>query len=517
MAEVAARISGAVSATSNEDGQIRLKDRHTPELVFGFCGLMGSGVSKSVEILKDLLVKQYHYEDIQIVRVSDLIAECAKLVGENYNQDTKGAVRVEILQRIGTKLRGRFSASYLAKKCIERIASHRESSGGYHQDYRDLPLARRSAFIIDSLKHPEEIELLRTVYNDAFWLIAVFAPEDIREKRLKSIGVDAAKIPALIRRDRDDAPNWGQHVDETVRLADFFVRNDHQAEKPLRGTLARYLSLLFNTSVHTQTPDESAMSAATAAAARSACLSRQVGAAILSESNELLGVGWNDVPMFGGGLYHSHADDDHRCYRWGQKICHNDDRKASLYEKISTLLFEGGMISSGVSREAVKSILASTEIKRLIEYSRAVHAEMEAIISVARSQKGSLINSRMFVTTFPCHSCARHIVAAGVKEVVFIEPYSKSLATELHDDSVSSEDPRSSGKVIFRQYEGVAPRNAVRLFNHGKARKKDGKAIEIDPNLAEPVFLTALDGYAKMEQIVVKELLDEESKERPGE
>jgi len=494
----------------SEEGQVRLKDRHTAELVFGLCGLMGSGVSKTGQILQELLRKTYHYGDVQIIQVSKLIASCASLVGETYHEGLSEADRVETLQRIGTSLRGKYSPEYLAKKCIEKIATDRVTSGGYHAQHSDLPLARRSAFIIDSLKHPDEIRLLRTVYGDAFWLITVFAPEDIREKRLQALGVEASRIPTLIKRDRDDDPNWGQHVDETVQLADFFVRNDHQSINPLKTTLERYLSILFNTRVHTQTPEESAMSAATAAAARSACLSRQVGAAILSEKDELLGVGWNDVPAFGGGLYHSDEDDDHRCFRYGEKICHNDARKASLYDKISDMLVKKNMVAAGVTKEQLKELLSKTEIKRLIEYSRAVHAEMEAIISVARSQKGSLLRAKMFVTTFPCHSCARHIVAAGISEVIFIEPYSKSLATELHDDSVSSENPRSTGRVIFRQYEGVAPRNAVRLFNHGKDRKKAGKAIEIDANAAEPVFLTALDGYAKMEQIVVQELHNEE-------
>jgi deoxycytidylate deaminase len=30
--------------------------------------------------------------------------------------------------------------------------------------------------------------------------------------------------------------------------------------------------------------------------------------------------------------------------------------------------------------------------------------------------------------SFPCHMCARHIIATGLREVVYIEPYPKSVA-----------------------------------------------------------------------------------------
>lgn len=47
---------------------------------------------------------------------------------------------------------------------------------------------------------------------------------------------------------------------------------------------------------------EAAMYDAAAAGAASACMSRQVGAAIVSKDGELIAVGRNDAPKFGGGL-----------------------------------------------------------------------------------------------------------------------------------------------------------------------------------------------------------------------
>ena len=200
------------------------------------------------------------------------------------------------------------------------------------------------------------------------------------------------------------------------------------------------------------------MYAAASAGAKSACLSRQVGAAIYSKDNELIGVGWNDVPRAGGGLY---AEDlgmaDLRCFRWGEKVCHNDKHKGLLYEDVFKALEAEGLLSSDAKAKKVRQVLSKTDIRNLIEFSRAVHAEMEAIISVARSNKNGLVGATMYSTTFPCHSCARHIVASGIAKVVYIEPYPKSLALGLHTDAITDKETGDKEKVVFLQYEGTAP------------------------------------------------------------
>ena len=62
---------------------------------------------------------------------------------------------------------------------------------------------------------------------------------------------------------------------------------------------------------------------------------------------------------------------------------------------------------------------------------------MDALLSAGR-EGVSTVGTRLFVTTFPCHYCARHIVGAGVYEVQYIEPYPKSLALELHNDAIET-------------------------------------------------------------------------------
>lgn len=56
-----------------------------------------------------------------------------------------------------------------------------------------------------------------------------------------------------------------------------------------------------------------------------------------------------------------------------------------------------------------------------------MHAEMFAITDAARRGL-SVRDATLYCTTFPCHMCARHIIASGIRKVVYIEPYPKSMA-----------------------------------------------------------------------------------------
>ncbi len=130
---------------------------------------------------------------------------------------------------------------------------------------------------------------------------------------------------------------------------------------------------------------------------------------------------------------------------------------------------------------------------------------MEAILAVAREGRNSLKGATLFCTTYPCHNCARHIVASGITSVIYIQPYQKSLATKLHEDAVS-EDPDAKDRVVFRQYDGVAPQNFLKLFQPRSARKSSGKLFRNSAYSALPVFRVPLDSPMDYESKVLAEL-----------
>jgi deoxycytidylate deaminase len=121
--------------------------------------------------------------------------------------------------------------------------------------------------------------------------------------------------------------------------------------------------------------------------------------------------------------------------------------------------------------ESGRPILKGTRVDSLLEFGRIVHAEMSAITEAARRGL-SVRGGRLYCTTFPCHMCARHIVSAGVHEVIYIEPYPKSMAKDLYRKSirVDNDADADDDAVEFRPFVGVSPNRYLELFEM-KARK----------------------------------------------
>jgi deoxycytidylate deaminase len=514
-----AAVSAGSGAVANVAGSRipAIEDRETEELIVAVVGPMGSGCSKVVETLQAMLCDEYGYTSSRY-KLSELIRENAAMLGDKRTIAEQGAKRVEDLQNAGNMLRKTFGSDYLAAKSIEKIAQWRDSSamekshGG-----ESVPARRRHVHIIDSLKNPAELKVLRQTYGDIFWLIGVFAPTDVRRRRLTDqLGFKPTEIDDIIRNDYSEREDYGQSVRDTFFQADMFVRNDQQNDAKLRGNLARLIEILFGRPVHTPTQEETSMYSAYAEAMGSACLSRQVGATIVTAEGEIIGLGRNDVPRFKGGLYRSeHDENDHRCYKWGDKICHNDHEKQRLYSEIFQALYDKNLLATNVAQSEVVKAIASTDVRQLIEFSRAVHAEMEAIVSVARGNKAGLTGATMYCTTYPCHSCARHILASGIQRVVYIEPYPKSLATKLHNDAVSESENDLGIKLVFLQYNGVAPKHILKLFRMSSDRKtKEGRLASFDKRKARPISRISLDDYATHEKYVVTRLSENETKRR---
>lgn len=511
---VVAMASGSSPAVAPRISNIpKLKDRITQELVIALVGPVGSGCTTVGTAIAQELERSYDYK-VHHHKLSQFIGEYAHLVDEKLSSEIKASERVRRLQSIGDKLRQSFGPGYLAAKAIEKIAEVRDQYGiAKSEDGSDIPISQRRVHIIDSLKNPRELQLLRDTYGDMFWVFGVFAPESVRRERLEHAqGLAAASLQEIIATDYSEAEKHGQSVRDVFHGADFFVRNDQATEQSLKESIERYLEILFGYPVHTPTIDESSMYAAHAEASKSACLSRQVGAAITNADGEVIGLGRNDVPRFGGGLYgEENGGGDHRCFKWIGHRCHNDFKKEKLYDQIVDKLIENQLVQGAALRNEIIKALKQTDVKQLIEYSRAVHAEMDAIVSVARSHKPGLDGGTLYATTFPCHSCARHIVASGIRKVLYIEPYPKSLALDLHRDAVSEDEHESAEKVVFLQYSGVAPRNILALFNTKLTRKDaDGKLREFDKRTASPLVAVSLDDFPTHEKYVIAEYAQHE-------
>src|SRR5580658_8370770 len=150
---------------------------------------------------------------------------------------------------------------------------------------------------------------------------------------------------------------------------------------------------------------------ASSAQMQSACLSRQVGAALVDVDGNVVATGTNEAPRAGGGVYGESLESDSRDYRCAmfpdatKRFCRNTREQNEIIQELITQIPELNALG-GERKKTLAVELRKTRIGGLLEFSRAVHAEMDALLSAARKGE-SLVGTRLFVTTFPCHYCAR--------------------------------------------------------------------------------------------------------------
>jgi cytidine deaminase len=282
--------------------------------------------------------------------------------------------------------------------------------------------------------------------------------------------------------------------------------------------LQRFFRAWFGYPFASPTPDEYAMFLAAAAAVRSTDLSRQVGAAIATDRGDIVAVGCNEVPAFGGGSYWIGDPRDQRDFVRGEDA--NARLRNTAIEEIRQLLVdpESGLATDNLREmdaEAFREFLGDTRIDHLTEFNRAVHAEMSAILDAAR-RGASVQGATLYTTTFPCHNCAKHLVGAGLVRVVYVEPYAKGLAEALHGDAVAVDRvDRPRDLLNFDQFVGIAPSLYMPIYSMGStARKRAGVAVEFIPRAAMPKLVPAGDVTYVERELLAMRGLDEVLRER---
>lgn len=432
--------------------------------------------------------------DLRLLGVNAVRIKLSTLIGQVPGVPvTPSAVedeRIWKLMKAGNEARVRLNdGAALAKLAVLSVQKSREKISGD----ASKP-AHGTAYLFLTLKNPEEINFLRQTYGDAFILISFYEP---REERVTSLAhkISASKqssdmdgerssAEAIVKADEKDGEKQGQRTGDSFSEADFFVSTSNR--EGAASAIRRFVEVLFGHPFHTPTVDEYGMFLAWGISLRSADLSRQVGAAFCDEHGNLIAVGCNDVPRAGGGQYWPGVGDS-RDFQRGYDS--SAIEKKRIVGEIVERLKGRGWLSDAVKDlpsdrrltellgPADDPILSGAGINNLLEHGRIVHAEMAAIADAARRGL-SLQGSTLYTTTFPCHVCARHVVAAGAKRVVYVEPYPKSRAKDLHDDSIVVDSHELiDGKVTFQSFNGIAPRKYGVMFRMVERKKKDGSAV----------------------------------------
>jgi len=488
------------------------------EIVLGIVAPVGANL-EAFEQQIDRYISDYGYKS-NLIKLSDFLKEDGGTIGKTFD-DSSITQHYDSLMDLGNEVRKRTKThDFLAQYAISRILSLRDI------DKKSPKPLKGQVHILHSLKHKREVETLRQVYGPGFFLVGVYCPEEQRQMHLESKGASREEAVHLILRDFDDNQKHGQQTSKVFEMSDVFIHLDSNNLEAAGKQIERFFDLIFGNPFHTPSKDENAMFLAYAASLRSGSLSRQVGAVITSAAGEIIATGTNDVPCFGGGLY-GPGSSDQRDYARGydSNTIQRDLIIKSVVERITKFnakriveeLKRNGIIPDEKTVELIynpdeaivkrNEILRGTSILNLTEFGRDVHAEMEALLCCARigvSPKGGTL----FTTTFPCHNCAKHIVAAGIERVVYVEPYPKSKAKELHSDSITIEtNSGDNARVKFDHFVGVGPRRYFDLFSLALST---GRVLERKDNEGKRIAFIKGEGYPRVQMSPISYLRGEE-------
>lgn len=454
---------------NTREGGININTNYA-EIVLGLITTVGTDTENVIRFMQEHL-KKFSYTT-KVINVSSQVLKEFEKETPTFDSEYD---RIKHYMDLGNKARNESKdATIVMKGVAAHILSERDS-------VTEPSPKEKIAYIIKSIKHPDEAAYLKEGYGDGFHLIGITSDIVDRKKILTEVkSMSENEAEELMKRDSDDVDNMGQHTQDAFQNSDYFINVVSDTEE-IKNCVFRLIDLIFGNPFITPTFDEYAMFMAYSASLRSADLSRQIGA-VITKNNEILTSGVNDCPKYKGGLYWQIHDKNKYYDEEGGRdyMIGFDSNKFEQTQIINKILENLGLDKDEININKIKK----AGIGALTEYGRVVHAEMEAILACARNNISSA-DAVMYATTFPCHNCAKHIIAAGIKKVVYIEPYPKSKALNFYKKEISTSINDENEKVVFVPFSGVGPRRYIDLFAMSsskwgaKTRKdKDGNKIE---------------------------------------
>lgn len=443
-----------------------------PELIFGLVTPIGTDTGEIADALVAGL-DRWNYEAF-IIKLSEHLPSEPVRIGEREDERVRRLIRAgNAFCEVHNAEDPKGDPAALARLAIRQIQRVRVAL--FRQDGNRAPVdqlksgRKRTAYILQSLKRPAEVQLLRSVYGEQFILLGSQSHLDQRIqtllKRPMTVTDDREKLSLvreLIRQDADERASMGQRVNETYPQADFFMD----------GFDERVTDLIFGQPIP-PTVAEFAMYVARASSARSLAASRKVGAALVV-GGAVVATGYNDVPpgqvpdVLEGkdtseGFKRDNVADTMRRLRDAGLL--SDSVRALDDEDLTDLVMPG---------------LKGGQLLSVIEYQRAVHAEAKTLDDAAI--RGVIpVDGQLYVTTYPCHLCYKHALSVQVASVHYIEPYPKSRASVMYPSG-------SSDRLL--PYEGVAPRRYAQLFEERLPFVSDPSGIfpDQDRSAAAPLL-----------------------------
>ena len=310
-------------------------------MIIGLTGRNGAGKGA----MADYLARK----SFEAHSLSDVIREELRTSGEPITR--------ERLIEAGRELRATYGPAVLAERILARLAPNKH-------------------YVIDSIRHPAEVEALRS--REGFVLVAVEAPLEVRFERNLERGreAEAQSLEAfrtLEEAELESSETEGQQLIRCEEMADHVVVNDSTLEV-FHERIDRLVGSLLQGSTRPGW-DEYFMNIAQVVSSRSNCIKRRV-AAVVVKDRRIISTGYNGTPR-----------GTRNCNEGGCPRC-NDLAPAGT---------------------ALEECLCS-------------HAEENAITQAAYHGI-SVREATLYSTYSPCLMCTKMIINAGIAEVIYNESY----------------------------------------------------------------------------------------------
>lgn len=433
-------------------------------IIIGFTGSICSGCSEFAKSLADKLSYPYY----------SLSTPIHELAEKKLAEGTISEISQDILQDIGNENRRENGATYFAACALSAL----------DQEYRKTPF---NGIIIDSIRNFGEVNLLKEWPR--FYLISIHSDADKRWQRWSKTNPSKGRehFDEIDRRDSEENLLYGQQVEHCCYESDIAINNDEEnvdfinpieVNRYVWEKLKKYITLIVSGPQLNLRPqkDEKLMTLAYMESLFSSCSQRKVGAVIATKEGEVLSTGHNHVPndeepclVRYGTCYRKYlrkkdASKIKNCPNCGQIIqieCPNCKSVMNGYkpkcENCHTeIKFEYICPNPDCKIDVYASFVpgGKKSIGKALDLCRALHAEENALVSLARLGNLGAENSVIYTTTFPCKLCANKIVQSGIKRVVYSEPYTM----------VDAEQILRRNRIKLERFEGVKSTAFFRLY-----------------------------------------------------
>ena len=315
-------------------------------MIIGLTGTLGAGKSSVADILKKKGFAYYSCSDYLRKELK------RKKIKEN----------IPNLAKLGNEIRKEYGAGEIPRRLLAMI--------------------KEKKFIVDSLRHPGEIDVL--MERDDFFLVAVDAPIKLRYERVQKRKRAGDRISFEEFRDNEKKQMEGKGADiqlgKCIRMSKRIIINDSNIDD-LNKKVDKLINDIEKIAVKNSDKkrkdyiswNDYFMGVAKLSALRSKDPNTQVGACIVNEKNKIVGIGYNGFPI-------GCSDDK---LPWARKAKNELDTK----------------------------------------YPYVAHAELNAILNSTTNLHGC----RIYVALFPCNECAKLIIQSGIKEVIYLsDKYAKT-------------------------------------------------------------------------------------------